>query len=237
MKRLLATVLALVALQSSSFAQQPAHYVGELVVAPLDDGVHMRLVQPFGYVDSLGRRWEVPAEWVVDGASIPSPLWSIIGSPWTGKYRNASVVHDYFCDTKSRGWEHTHRVFYEAMLTSGVELRLAKLMYFAVYRFGPRWDAGILGCRPGGHCMLEDRLPFDVKMVPKLVPTELDAMRERLLHEDLDVETIEVAANTSMSQSRDLLTILGSVDGEDVSALEPGERSALISMLIPRQKQ
>lgn len=116
------------------------HFNGELVLKPMSDGRFMELFAPYSYVDGQGEPWDVPAGAKVDGASIPKPLWSTIGGPFEGKYRNASVIHDYYCDTKTRSWEATHRVFYEAMLANGVDLKLAQLMFYAVYRFGPRWE-------------------------------------------------------------------------------------------------
>jgi hypothetical protein len=59
-----------------------------------------KLLSEYKYKDSKGTIWIVPEGVIVDGASVPTPLWSIIGSPWSGKYRNASVIHDYFFDTK-----------------------------------------------------------------------------------------------------------------------------------------
>lgn len=115
-------------------------FQGDLIWKALEDGRYMELVAPYSYIDGRGETWDVPAGAKVDGASIPAPLWSAIGGPFEGKYRNASVIHDYYCDTKSRHWEATHRVFYEAMLANGVERKLAQLMFYAVYRFGPRWE-------------------------------------------------------------------------------------------------
>ncbi len=57
-----------------------------------------------------------------------------------GKYRKASVVHDYFCDTMLRPWKDVHRMFYEATVAEGNGEVLSKVMYAAVYRWGPRWD-------------------------------------------------------------------------------------------------
>src|SRR4051812_31635812 len=82
----------------------------------------------------------VPERTRVDGASIPQALWSIVGSPFTGKYVQASVIHDYYCDVRVRRWQHVHRIFYEAMLVSGVSETRAKIMYAAVYFAGPRWS-------------------------------------------------------------------------------------------------
>ena len=100
----------------------------------------MRLTEPFGYIDPDGEQWDVPVGAVVDGASIPQVFWSFIGGPFEGKYRDASVVHDYYCDRKDRPWRRVHRVFYDAMIELGVEEALGKLMYYAVYFFGPRWE-------------------------------------------------------------------------------------------------
>jgi len=114
-------------------------YVGRIVFTPLADGCLMELLEEFGSVDPAGLDWPVPARTQVDGASIPQPLWSLIGSPFTGLYRDASVVHDYYCDVRVRAWRAMHRVFYDAMITSGVSTARAKLMYAAVYYGGPRW--------------------------------------------------------------------------------------------------
>jgi Protein of unknown function (DUF1353) len=43
----------------------------------------------------------VPAGAIVGGASIPQVFWSIIGGPFEDKYREASVIHDYYCEQKS----------------------------------------------------------------------------------------------------------------------------------------
>jgi hypothetical protein len=111
----------------------------EPVTTWLADGRHMQLVEPITYTQQDGAAWPVPALAIVDGASIPQPFWSIIGGPFEGQYRDASVVHDYYCDVQTRAWQTTHRMFYEGMRCSGVPIVKAKIMYYAVYRFGPRW--------------------------------------------------------------------------------------------------
>ena len=65
-----------------------------------------------------------------------------MGSPYTGEYRNASVVHDVACEKRDRPWEDVHLMFYEACRAGGVAEQKAKLMYAAVYHFGPRWSRG-----------------------------------------------------------------------------------------------
>lgn len=118
-------------------------YDGSAVVELLDEGRRVKLVNDFGYIDQYGSRWDVPAGAIVDGASIPRVLWSIIGGPFEGPYRIASVIHDWFCDLRTRPWRAVHRMFYEAMVVSGVAHGRAALMYGGVYWGGPRWSATV----------------------------------------------------------------------------------------------
>lgn len=108
------------------------------------DGRQMTLLEPFQFIDTRGKRWSVPRGVLVDGASIPTVFWSFIGGPFEGKYRVASIIHDYYCDVRSRPWQEVHRVFYEAMLASGVNSSRALLMFKAVEKFGPRWDPPVI---------------------------------------------------------------------------------------------
>jgi Protein of unknown function (DUF1353) len=114
-------------------------YVGTVQTEWLEDGRRMKLLQPLQYIDPACNVWDAPKESIVDGASIPQFAWSILGGPFEGKYRNASVIHDVACDQKTKPWEAVHEVFYNAMIASGVSIVTAKVMYAAVYHFGPRW--------------------------------------------------------------------------------------------------
>lgn len=129
-------------LATSAFAQRPSsgRYTGTLVLEALPDARLMRLHNVFGYIDADGLIWDVPVGAIVDGASIPRVFWPIIGSPFVGKYRSGSVIHDWFCSIRTRPWQATHRMFHQAMLTSGVDSLKARLMYLAVRYGGPSWD-------------------------------------------------------------------------------------------------
>lgn len=98
------------------------------------------LLCDFAFIDYRGKRWLAPGGAVTDGASIPRIFWTIWGSPFDGDYRYAAVIHDRYCITKSEPSEEVHRMFYEACLAGGVGRIKARLMYFAVSRFGPRWE-------------------------------------------------------------------------------------------------
>lgn len=114
-------------------------FEGRVVARWEDDGRTMTLVEPFAYVDSRAARWPAPAGAVIDGASIPRVFWSLIGGPFTGEFRNASVVHDAACEARDRAWQAVHRMFYEACRCGGVGVVKAKTMYYAVFHYGPRW--------------------------------------------------------------------------------------------------
>jgi hypothetical protein len=125
-----------------SFAQ--GSFTGRVVVEWLtgqNPERDMRLIEPFSYTDPKGKKWSVPAGAVINGASIPPSLWSVVGSPYTGSYRRASVIHDYYCGTRSETWQDVHRMFYYAMIAGGVDTIQAKVFYAAVYGGGPRWKA------------------------------------------------------------------------------------------------
>ena len=137
MRIVAALLLALYASYAS--AQSFGSFIGDVVSKWNSDGRTMTLVEPFAYLDPSGVRWDAPKGATVDGASIPQFAWSIIGGPFEGKYRASSVIHDVACVEKKRPWEAVHHTFYTGMLASGVSTVKAKVMYAAVYHFGPRW--------------------------------------------------------------------------------------------------
>jgi hypothetical protein len=124
------------------------HFTGKFV-AEFDntDGRKVTLQEPYGFIDPQGMQWDVPTGYQTDGASVPAALWALY-PPFTGNYRQAAVIHDFYCDSKKRSWQDTHKVFYYAMRAANVDEKTAKIMYGAVYLFGPRWGPGT---QPGQH--------------------------------------------------------------------------------------
>jgi len=118
------------------------HFTGRVAAEWLADGRDMLLLEDYAFTDSANVTWMAITGHRINGASIPQALWTIVGSPYTGKYRNASVVHDQACDDKTAGWKAVHKMFYEACVIGGVDHAKAKLMYAAVYIWGPRWRVG-----------------------------------------------------------------------------------------------
>jgi hypothetical protein len=142
------------------------HFSSEFaLVELLANGRDANLTKEFSYVDGNGLAWTAPAGEIVDGASIPKVFWSIIGGPWEGKYRFASIVHDRYCRMhEGRHWQDVHRMFYEACLAGGTDERLAKIMYAAVYHFGPRWDDQVKNNEELGELIPAERTRIAVEL-------------------------------------------------------------------------
>ena len=104
-----------------------------------DDDREMTLSRALVFVDAAGKAWTAPAGSVINGASIPRLFWWPIGSPFCGRYRRASVIHDVYCTIRSEPWPAVHRVFLEMMAVDKVPWLQRRLMFAAVWCFGPRW--------------------------------------------------------------------------------------------------
>ena len=104
------------------------------------DDRDMRVIEAFWYLDPDGRRWDVPAGTIINGASIPRTLWSAVGSPYTGDYRRAALVHDAAVGREGVLRQEADSMFYFACLCGGCSALQAKLLYAGV-RVGT-WASG-----------------------------------------------------------------------------------------------
>lgn len=147
---LLRRVIALTILYvvcTSAIAEQTnfGSFTGSLNLHPVGDGVHMTVLNTYSYTDADGHTLTADPGFTTDGASIPRALWTIVGSPFTGLYLGAAVIHDVGCDTHKYSWQITHRMFYTAMRSLGVSEEYAQLLYWGVRVGGPRWTQAISG--------------------------------------------------------------------------------------------
>ncbi|MAS94069.1 MAG: hypothetical protein CMO55_12810 [Verrucomicrobiales bacterium] len=104
------------------------------------DAKKFKLLDTIEYTASNGTTWTANSGSEIDGASIPRIFWTLVGAPTTGLYRDASVIHDVYCDSRERSWEETHWVFRDACREAGLGPWKANLMYLAVFHYGPIWD-------------------------------------------------------------------------------------------------
>ena len=170
-------------------------YDGEPVTKWNPDGRTMTLLTELRYTDPQGNVWVAPIGSVVDGASLPRYLWSIMGGPFEGKYRNASVLHDVAYGEHNRPWQDCDRMFYYAMRCSGVSAVEAKTMFYALYRFGHHWKFPIKRAKPVKY---EGKLVARGEEIPRAIPVnpeEVDEARDWIGDTDPTVEQIEERAN------------------------------------------
>jgi hypothetical protein len=96
------------------------------------DDRNMCLLEPFWYIDPQGRRWDAPKGSITNGASIPRTLWSSVGSPFTGGYRRAAIVHDIALRTPGIVRDEADTMFYFACLAGDCMLIEGKLLHAGV---------------------------------------------------------------------------------------------------------
>lgn len=110
-----------------------------LDVRPLDDGKNWLVLDDFFYDTDVSmtrgnlHRVVVPKGFVTDFASIPRPLWAIVGGPADGKYRKIAVVHDWLYRTPglaTRG--QADAVLLEGMKVSGCSWWTRSVIYAGV---------------------------------------------------------------------------------------------------------
>jgi hypothetical protein len=171
------------------------YYSGEPETRWNADGRTMTLLSELRYTDPHGLAWVAPAGSIVDGASIPRSLWSVMGGPFEGKYRNASVLHDVAYEQRNRPWQDCDRMFYNAMRCSGVSAVEAKTMFYALCRFGHHWKFSIKRAKPvkfGGKMVAR------AEEIPRAIPVnenEVSNARDWIRRAEPSLEQIEQRAN------------------------------------------
>jgi len=156
----------------------------------------MTVMTELSYTDPQGTIWDAPAGSVTDGASIPRYLWSVMGGPFEGKYRNASVLHDVAYEKHNRPSWDCDRMFYNAMRCSGVSVGEAKTMYYALYKFGRHWKFPIKRGKPVKY---KGELVTRGEQIPRAIPVNpalINQARDWISNTDPSLEQIEQRANT-----------------------------------------
>src|SRR5262249_10840000 len=108
-------------LRGGGIAMSFGKFQGEVIAKwsrdPPLEARNMSLMADFSYIEPTRPPtvWPAAKGRCIDGASIPEFLWSLVGSPFTGIYRRASVVHDIACQDKPLTSDRAHYMFYLAM--------------------------------------------------------------------------------------------------------------------------
>ena len=158
----------------------------------LDDGRRMVLLRDFTFVEPDGKRWSASAAHVpirdddltIDGATIPPVFWSVVGGPYEGLYRNASIVHDAECTPPFKHrWQDVHRMFYRASRAGGTSEQVAKQLFAAVWHFGRRWTLATEPASPHSLQRLSDahRLIAYILKNPEISTADIEALSSETL--------------------------------------------------------
>jgi hypothetical protein len=160
------------------------YFGGEVDARWENDGRTMVLLNELRYTDPYGQVWIAPAGSKVDGASIPRAFWTIMGGPFEGKYRKASVLHDVAYEQQRVAPEEADLMFYNAMRASGVGATTAKTMYYVLLRHGRHWK----------H---RQALPAsDARRPTEINPGEVDEIQQWIRSSDPDLNQIQDRAGS-----------------------------------------
>jgi len=96
-----------------------------------------RLLDPLLYQADDASRYEVPAGFHTDGASVPRGLWNVF--PKYGKYLESAVLHDWLYASACLTRRQADKLFKEAMKSQGVG-RFRRACIYAGVRTGG-WGA------------------------------------------------------------------------------------------------
>ncbi len=193
-----------------SQAKFEGDFIFEWLSEPGNQHREMKLASRVKFLDNEGKSWEVPADSIVDGASIPRLLWTFAGSPFVGNYRRASVIHDYFCDIKTTGAEKIHRMFREAMIVDGVNELEAGIKHTAVVIYGktigkcgkPKDPVPEFFHRLDTAAIEESDLGFSVTAGLENQLNNLDAMKETKFFKELDLSNQRAFANSATKTAK-----------------------------------
>lgn len=109
---------------------------GDVILKFLDDNTDDCILLSDLYYTSDKFRIHVKKGMTTDGASIPRILWTAIGSPFIGKYRKASIIHDALYRSHALSKKDSDRVFLDIMKSLGVGTIKRYLIFGGVFTFG-----------------------------------------------------------------------------------------------------
>jgi hypothetical protein len=156
----------------------------------------MCLLEDFSFTDPNGRVWPAPKGSIVNGASIPRPLWSTVGSPYTDDYRRASVVHDVACQTPGVVRKEADVMFFHACRAGGCTPGQAKVLYAGV-----RIGAWALSSLPP-HLLTAEAMLFRQ-------PLDTPALEEQFLQGKLDMIATEMDALPAEPTIAEMDSVIG----------------------------
>lgn len=207
MKAILFGILLVISSYAFSQEMNFGHFEGKVKVEWLQGKSaerRMQLLEEFSYIDPKGKRWVAKKGYVTDGATIPKVFWSFVGGPFDGQYRDAAVIHDQYCDSKTEPSTDVHRIFYYANRASGVSELKSKILYAAVRIGGPKWG-GKSNCYSSCHAITDSRYTPDASgrlvLNPNLSDTDAKTIVDWVTQKNPTLEEIDLYATGKFPQN------------------------------------
>jgi hypothetical protein len=118
----------------------PNNFFGSTKFRLKEDGYAVETLEKFGFKDSKGVTWEVPAGQIISGDAVPRALWSVVGAPLSSDMIASNALLEYYSSQRTRPPEQVAQMYYESLLKSGVSDAKAKVLTRAFSAFGPKWN-------------------------------------------------------------------------------------------------
>jgi hypothetical protein len=114
---------------------KPGTFPDDLDVRDVNGSRNFELLAPFRYqMPDVDGVW-VPRGAPWNGASIPRFWWRVFGSPYVGRHRKPSVIHDWLWTEAQKGrctYQRANWMFWHGLRSRGVRPFKAWLMWLAV---------------------------------------------------------------------------------------------------------
>lgn len=165
-------LLSMIGITTNLMAKAVENFVGDVALEPIgcQKLKKCNTTNDLQFRDPSGVVWYAPKGTETDGASFPESLEpvivKIVGDRYDPVIMKAVVLHDHYFKEPVRTWYQTNRMFYDALLESGVDKVRAKLMYSGVLVGSKIWVISKPGkpCPPspwGGMCTFKTPLDFN----------------------------------------------------------------------------
>lgn len=162
----------------------------------------MELCETLTFTDHV-QEWIAEKGRIIDGASIPRALWTAVGSPYTGRYRRPSIIHDIACeDAQSDGARrNADKMFYRACRSEGLSRVESAILYCGV-RFGAWISGGHLAEEPEFPRVTEDSSDnYQQKLFAEITQEVVrDADRLSAFPKETEADVLEEAFDASLAK-------------------------------------
>ena len=153
-----------------------------------------RLNHKLVFRQANGKEWVSPPGSVVDGRAVPTIFVQLVGQPLDSSFVKSAVSYEVAVRNKQRTWQAAQRMFYEAVLTEGIEPSEAKAMYLLLSGSGTRW-AMRDSKRCFGRCHTD---AVELEWRPLVNDEKLESMLTWVRSDDPSLDQIDQRARTAI---------------------------------------